>query len=448
MRRRLEHPHHGSSTNPLRQLAAAWLRATPWLALAACAPTDDGPRASLRTAEWSSDAPVHASLGEGTTCVATEDGQAKCWGRADGGRLGLGTVVTESMPEPAALGPIALGDGAVEIVTNGAQTFTRLADGRVRAFGLNGAGELGLEHDKDIGDDETPLDADVATVLALAGPARQLAVGVGFACARLADARVQCWGRDDEGQLGRGAQAGDHRPADVVLGGAAVEVAAGAAHACARLDGGAVRCWGDPSEGRLGYGRPLDDGPPAATGDVPLGGHATRVVAGEAHTCALLDDGAVRCWGLGSDGRLGYGNTATIGDDEPAGAAGDVALGRPAVQLAAGRRHTCALLDDGVLRCWGDAGHAQLGLEPSLKIGDDERPLDAAAVDAGGLGITAIFAGPLAEHTCAQLGDGGLRCWGRNDHGQVGLAFASPDDPVEGPPGDLPDVIIVEDPDA
>jgi hypothetical protein len=66
----------------------------------------------------------------------------------------------------------------------------------------------------------------------------------------------------------------------------------------------------------------------------------------------------------------------------------------------------------------------------------------------GGAGVETIFAGALAEHTCATLDDGQLRCWGRNDRGQAGLGYASPGDPVEGPPGDLPDVIIVEDPDA
>jgi alpha-tubulin suppressor-like RCC1 family protein len=103
---------------------------------------------------------------------------------------------------------------------------------------------------------------------------------------------------------------------------------------------------------------------------------------------------------------------------------------------------------DGALRCWGDGASGQLGLDPSQDIGDDEHPLAAAALDVGGLEVAAIFAGALAEHTCASLSDGSLRCWGLNDHGQLGLGYASPADPVEGPPGDLPDVIIVEDPDA
>lgn len=430
--------------------AAAWRCAAPWLLLAACAPAGaPSGELALRDAEWPCDAPAFVSLGESTTCITAADGEAKCWGRGDGGRLGLGTTLAESEPGPAAIEPLALGGPATMIATNGAQSYALLADGRVRAFGLNGAYELGLGHAQAVGDDETPAGADVPTIVALDGRAVQLAVGRGFACARLEDARVQCWGRGDMGQLGRGPQSGPQWPMDVPLGGDAVELAAGAAHVCARLSSGAIRCWGDGADGRLGYGHAIDDGAtPQRTGDVPLGGTATKLAAGEAHTCALLESGAVRCWGDGSDGRLGYGRVETIGDDEPPSFAGDVALGGPATQLVAGRRHTCALRSDGMLRCWGNGSQGQLGLEPSQSIGDDERPLDAPALDTGELGVAAIFAGALAEHTCALLDDGALRCWGRNEHGQVGLDFVSPQDPVEGPPGDLPDVIIVEDPDA
>jgi alpha-tubulin suppressor-like RCC1 family protein len=396
-----------------------------------------------------SDTPTFVSLGERTTCATLASGEAKCWGDADDGRLGLGRSLDADELEPLALESLALGGPAGLVATNGAQSFAVLDDGSVRAFGLNTAYELGLPSTQTIGDDETPAAAGSAAMVPLAGATVQLAVGKGFACALLDDGRVQCWGRGDEGQLGRGALPGSHPPGDVVLGGTAVEITAGAAHACARLSGGAVRCWGRGDAGQLGRGQAVAGSPvPASLGDVALGGAAMQVVAGSAHTCARLTSGAVRCWGSGADGQLGYGDTRTIGDDETPAAAGDVALGGPAVELVAGLRHTCALLDDGELRCWGDASQGQLGLLASPRIGDDERPVDAEPLDMGGAEVEAIFAGALAEHTCAALGDGQLRCWGRNDYGQAGLGYASPQDPVEGPPGDLPDVIIVEDPDA
>jgi hypothetical protein len=424
-----------------------------WLLLAACTPEAGTPGEPLVLREGSTiamgDEPAFVSLGERTTCVTLASGAAKCWGDGDGGRLGLGRPLTASELDPLELEPLALGGPAGMVATNGAQSFAVLEDGSVRAFGLNAARELGLPFTEAIGDDETPAAAGISAVVPLGGAAVQLAAGNGFACARLEDGRVQCWGRGDEGQLGRGALPGSHPPQDVILGGTAVELAVGSAHACARLTDGAVRCWGRNDVGQLGHGQALLGSPvPASLGDVVLGGEATQVVAGSTHTCARLTSGAIRCWGSGAHGRLGYGHTQTIGDDETPAMAGDVALGGEAIDVAAGLRHTCALLDDGELRCWGDAGQGQLGLPSPLRIGDDERPVDAEAVDMGNAAVAAIFAGALAEHTCATLDDGQLRCWGRNDRGQAGLGYASPADPVEGPPGDLPDVIIVEDPDA
>lgn len=418
---------------------------TSWLALG-CAPE----AASHESLAWRMEAePVFVSLGEGTTCATLAVGAAKCWGDGDDGRLGLGRSVSTTEPDPVALEPLSLGGTATRVATNGAQGFALLDDGTVRGFGLNAAHELGLSHAQTVGDDETPGAAGSGSVVPLGGAATELAVGQGFACARLDDARVQCWGRGDEGQLGRGVATGFGPPADVILGGSAVEIAVGAAHACALLTGGAVRCWGRDDAGQLGRGQAAQAGlTPATMGDVPLGGTAVELAAGADHTCALLSSGAVRCWGDGGDGRLGYGSTQAIGDDETPAAAGDVALGATAIQVAAGLRHTCALLEDGALRCWGDGSQAQLGLPSSAPVGDDELPLEAPAVDMAGASIEAIFAGALADHTCAALDDGALRCWGRNDRGQVGLGFTSPSDPVEGPPGDLPDVIIVEDPDA
>ena len=92
-----------------------------------------------------------------------------------------------------------------------------------------------------------------------------------------------------------------------------------------------------------------------------------QIAAGSSHTCALLDDGQVRCWGANYHGQLGYGNTDAIGDDEKPVDAGDVEIadsgsGVKVIQIAAGSRHTCALLDDGRVRCWGNNKYCSTGL--------------------------------------------------------------------------------------
>jgi alpha-tubulin suppressor-like RCC1 family protein len=98
---------------------------------------------------------------------------------------------------------------------------------------------------------------------------------------------------------------------------------------CALLDSGSVRCWGTGADGRLGYGNDEFVGlfdTPFAAGDVEVGGLVEQIVAGQSHTCALLTSGGVRCWGLGADGRLGYRDSANVGDVETPARSGNVPL--------------------------------------------------------------------------------------------------------------------------
>jgi len=201
---------------------------------------------------------------------------------------------------------------------------------------------------------------------------------------------VRCWGWGAYGQLGYGninSIGDDEAPAtagDVNFGsGTAVQVATGGNHTCVLLDTGVVRCWGIGSLGALGYGNTAtigDDEDPATAGDVNVGGTATQLAAGDNHTCALLDTGDVRCWGSGQDGRLGYGNSLYIGDDEAPATAGNVNVGGTVVQVAAGTFHTCAVLDTGAVRCWGYSADGQLGYGNTNTIGDDETPASAGDV--------------------------------------------------------------------
>ena len=105
----------------------------------------------------------------------------------------------------------------------------------------------------------------------------------------------------------------------------------------------------------------------------PLAGY---LATGDYHSCAVIPDlaGGVRCWGFGGSGQLGYGNTDPIGDDETPDSAGpvDLGAGRSATDISAGDVHTCARLDNGELRCWGFAGNGRLGYGNTDLVGDDE----------------------------------------------------------------------------
>jgi alpha-tubulin suppressor-like RCC1 family protein len=223
------------------------------------------------------------------------------------------------------------------------------------------------------------------------GTVAQIAAGYHTTCAVLSDGDVRCWGGGG-GMLGRGdgstALIGDNEdpssidPIDV--GGSVSEVDVhGFTHVCARLSTGSVRCWGGGGYGNLGYGNTDDigdDETPAAADDVSLGGTAAQIAVGDYHSCARLTTGAVRCWGYGNSGRLGYGNTQDIGDDDLPSQAGDITLDGSATQIATGSGHSCALMTTGQVRCWGLNSNGRLGYGNTADIGDNETPAAAGDV--------------------------------------------------------------------
>ena len=131
------------------------------------------------------------------------------------------------------------------------------------------------------------------------------------------------------------------------------------------------------------------------------------LAAGRFHTCGVLSDGTLRCWGANDVGQLGTGDTR------------DRLLPRrvrgvhfPAVGLAAGEGHGCAITHRRVLRCWGDNATGQLGDGTTIR-----RPR-AVGLAGPRRWTTAVSAG--IDHTCALTAGNGVRCWGANDEGQVG----------------------------
>ena len=255
-------------------------------------------------------------------------------------------------------------------------------------------------------------------------------------CAILDNGKVRCWGRGAEGQLGYGStrSIGDTETPDSVgpvrlgAGRTAVAMTGGGYHTCAILDNGKVRCWGEGGQGQLGYGNRKDIGDnesPASVGPVKLGASrkAVAISAGYGHTCALLDNGKVRCWGAPSDGQLGYGNTKRIGDDESPASVAPVRLGagRKAIAISVDGSHSCAILDNRKVRCWGSGRYGRLGYRNTKNIGDNEHPGSVGPVKVGaGRKAVAIQAG--GRHTFALLDNGRIRSWGLASDGQLGYA--------------------------
>ncbi|MFM8506970.1 MAG: RCC1 domain-containing protein, partial [Actinomycetota bacterium] len=260
----------------------------------------------------------------------------------------------------------------------------------------------------------------------------------------LDDATVKCFGEGDNGRLGSGATTDIGRSAAVMgdaltavqlgSGRTAKAIATGAVHSCALLDNDSVKCWGANDDGQLGLGDTdargdaageMGDALHAVSLGLSVGVRVTAITAGEAHTCALLSSGAVKCWGAGSNGRLGSGDEESRGDaDGEMGASlptVDLGSGRTAKAISAGAAHTCAIRDTNDVVCWGVGATGRLGTGAEDDIGNEAGEMGSALVAVSlGSGRTAVAISAGASHSCAVLDNFSAKCWGNGASGRLG----------------------------
>jgi alpha-tubulin suppressor-like RCC1 family protein len=408
-------------------------------------------------------------------CAADREGAVHCWGHGGDGALGDGgttdraspvRVVAPTSTEPVALRAPPLPSGRVftadEIAAGYDETCAR-RKGEVWCWGD--------WHGRTV-DDPRRTRTRPERIEGLPAKAVEVAAGFGYMCARMAGGQVWCWGANDRGQLGDGTRerrltpvmvagladatalalshdrgcalranhhvacwSGDAPLADLPLPaerrGRIAEVALGEGHLCVRLRGGEVRCQGSNATGQLGNGEggcvpdPDDvgcSGPRShckpreicARSDafVPVVGmrDAKRLALGGGTSCALRSGGRVSCWGNGYQGRLGIG--------EPVASIVELATELPGLvdveALSSNNSHTCAVLAEGRVSCWGQNVWGELGDRTT-----QPRYTPSAVF---GLGeVTQVSAG--MSHTCALRSDRSVWCWGKNDRGILGVGI-------------------------
>ncbi len=291
---------------------------------------------------------------------------------------------------------------ASAIAAGGKHTCTINGTGTVLCWGRNNAGQLG---DGGTTDRFTP-----DGISSLPSSITAIATGDQHTCARTSTGGLLCWGNDGYGQLGDDAGPFD-QSAPVAVSGLSSGVAgfsAGESHTCALTNAGAVLCWGDDGAGQLGDGgtNTRKHTPVAVSG---LASGITAIAAGANHTCALTNAGGVLCWGNDLDGQLGDGGTNT-NQSTPVAVSG---LGSGVTAIAGGRAHTCALTDAGAALCWGNNSDGQLG--DNGVNADQPTPVAVSGLSSG---IAAIAAG--GTHSCAVTSAGAALCWGDDYDGQLG----------------------------
>ncbi|MBI4918186.1 MAG: hypothetical protein HY825_20280 [Acidobacteria bacterium] len=391
---------------------------------------------------------VAITAGGAHSCVLLSNGHVKCWGDNADGQLGLGDTAHrgDGAGEMGdALPAVELGAGrtATAVVAGGQHTCARLDDDTLKCWGRGDAGELGLGGTGNQGDQPGQMGDILATVdLGTGLTAAAVVLGDYHSCARIGTGGVKCWGNNIWGQLGLGdverrgdglGEMGDSLP--FVNLGAVVspsQISARWDSTCVRFPAGTVKCWGSNPAGQLGLGDTNDRGDVPGEMGVNLpyvalgtGRTAVSVVTGS-HTCALLDNAALKCWGTNSNGELGLGDVARRGDGP--GEMGDalpyVSLGsaRSAVAVGLGQYHSCALLDDASVKCWGSGSTGLIGSGSTSNLGDQPGEMgDSLAPVALGTGRTALQLAVGPYHTCVLLDDRTVKCWGRNGSGRLGL---------------------------
>jgi alpha-tubulin suppressor-like RCC1 family protein len=318
---------------------------------------------------------IAISAGGQHTCALTSSGGVQCWGRNHFGQLGNGELNQEGSYTPVDV--LGLSTGVNAVASGAVHTCALTTAGGVKCWGNNAPQPT----------DVTGLGDDVV----------RIGAGYFMTCAVTSTGAVKCWSYSDAPQTVPD------------LGSGAVAAGVGLGFACALMDTGGVKCWGQNSQGQLGDGTTADSTTPVDVAGLSSGVQAIAV--GESVSCALTSAGGVQCWGTNTNGELGIGNTNTVlGPQNVVGLSTSV----EAITSTSGI-HVCALLSGGAVKCWGYNGSGQVdgiggfGLDQVVSV-----PTDAPAPD----GVVQVSAG--GYHTCALLDNGAVTCWGGDDYGQTG----------------------------
>jgi len=348
------------------------------------------------------------ALGTNHGCVLRSTGDVFCWG-ANSFRQAAPAATNLSVPidslfnsQPIMVGSEAL--SASELAAGGNISCARRVLGDIVCWGDNASGTVN-------GAPGTAgtVATNTITLSGTARTARNIAVGTDHLCAVLDNGVIACRGASSSNRLG----ATPGSPGEwVQVPGLTnvVAVTAGDRHTCALLAEGTVACWGEYT------GTAVGSTPTAVDSDV------IDVVAGERHTCALHSDHSVWCWGSNASGQFGAGSSAPTTSATPRLAT--ALTGEFATAITAGGAHTCAIFTDNSTRCWGSNSSGQTGLPftttstnvvtATVDVNTSVPARNARSIDAGG-----EFTCMTARND-GTIGDGVVRCWGNNTHAQLG----------------------------
>ena len=350
------------------------------------------------------------------TCALTGAGKVLCWGRED--TLGINSTSADLFANLPVFVKSSDGlanlEGIVQVSMgpDGLHTCALARDTGVWCWGSGGDGRLGNGLST-----SAPLPVRVLADGANDAPplrgVSMVSAGVSHSCALKYDGSVQCWGKGGSGALGNGETPGSQTtPVDVMSVGTGadtlsgvVQVASGDEFSCAVTAVSEVVCWGSGTSGQLGDGNTSDSSRPVAvlapSGESGSLGNILQIAVGSSHACALSDAHTVYCWGNYTNGRLGSGASANATLPEPVIVQSGGGSIQDIVAISLGKSHSCGARSSGDIYCWGSAANGRLGDNNSTS--DQDYPVQVLS------GASALFhlAGSpyLGGHACAVDGN-------------------------------------------
>lgn len=345
--------------------------------------------------------PTSIALGSEHSCAVLSDGSAYCWGLNVWGQIGDRSNANRNIPVPVYIRNSNLKVKHIE--TGDLHTCGAFSDGAMYCWGEGSWERLGTGQS---GDRREPTIVTLSRGLKL----KEMATAYNSTCGIFDNNATYCWGSNTTGQIGNGTKSSSKGPTGVKLptGRTAKQVTGGFFYHCALLDNGSIACWGFNKHGMLGDGTTSTRLTPVLV-KLPSGRTAKQVRAGRDHACAILDNDSIACWGNNPKGQLGDGTNT----NQQTPVLVKLPTGRTAKQLTTGYYHTCAILDNNAAYCWGKNSSGQLGIGSRTS-----QNLPTTVKLPTGRTVQQIKAGE--EHTCAILDNKRVYCWGQNNRGQLG----------------------------